>query len=313
MTFIDNQSVEAHPLSHYRHLNIPGGDMRISITAKCNMRCSYCHNEGQGAFTGKYMPIDVLLSIVRLGLKYGINKVRLTGGEPLLHPRIYDIVRALKNDLAIQDVGVNTNGILLTKENADKLKNAGVDVVVVGLDYYDSKISKDSSRGSTSSSILDNIIRAQQMGINVQIASVYSVNDICNTRKIVEWCRDNRMLLKVLEVSDEDVSPSTSSEFLHLISILQNEYSLTLGKTVAFNETFGVHSNGTRILFFHSHCRVRECHECSLMHMRVTATGCAKPCILRKDTEFSLIGEDPDLSLRKAIHNLGNPPEKQPR
>ncbi len=313
MNLTETQSVEMKPLSHYRHLNIPGGDMRISITAKCNMRCSYCHNEGQGAFTGKYMPVDTLLSIVRLGLRYGINKVRLTGGEPLLHPRIYDIVQALKNDLEVTDVGVNTNGILLTEENALKLRDAGVDVVVVGLDYFDRKISKDSSRGCSSDLILNNVLQAKRMGINVQIASVYSVADIYNTKQIVEWCRDNFLLLKLLEVSDEDVSPSTSKEFLQLISILQNEYSLTLGKTVAFNETFGVHPNGTKILFFHSHCRVRECHECSLMHMRVTAKGCAKPCILRTDTEFSLIGDDPDLALRKAIHNLGNPPERPPR
>ena len=299
-------------LDYYRHINIPGGDLRISITASCNMRCAYCHNEGQGEFKSTFMSIENLRSIVALGLGYGINKVRLTGGEPLVHPQIIEMVRMLKFDLKVKNVGVNTNGIKLTSAFSQKLIDAGLDIVVVGLDYFDSKVSKDSPRGKSSETIRNNVLTANSLGLNTQIASVYSNSDFENMVNMAEWCNNNNVLLKILEVSGDEVEPRTSTEFIEIIKSMRERFGLRLGKTVSLNETYGIHANGNRILFFHSHCRVRECHECSQMHMRVTTEGAAKPCILRTDTEYSLVSGDADYAMRKAIHNLGNPPERPP-
>lgn len=299
-------------LDYYRHINIPGGDLRISITASCNMRCTYCHNEGQGAFKADFMSPENLRSIVDLGLRYGINKVRLTGGEPLVHPQVIEMIRMLKSDLQVKNVGVNTNGIRLTPSFSQKLMTAGLDIVVVGLDYFDSTISKDSPRGKSSEIIRNHVLTANEMGLNTQIASVYSNSDNENMIRMAEWCNKNGVLLKILEVSGDEVAPETSAEFIGIIELMRDRFDLRLGKTVSLNETYGIHPSGNKILFFHSHCRVRECHECSKMHMRVTTKGSAKPCILRSDTEYSIISGDADYAMRKAIHNLGNPPEKPP-
>jgi cyclic pyranopterin phosphate synthase len=307
------EPLSAEIRKHYRHLNVPGGDLRVSITAKCDMRCVYCHNEGQGDFKSHFMPLETLRSIVDTGLKYGIHKVRLTGGEPLLHPRLLEMIRMLKFELKIKDVGLNTNGVRLIPTFSQQLLAAGVDVVVVGLDYFDGKISKDSPLGKSSRKILVQILAAKEIGLNMQIATVYSKSDSANIIKLAEWCRDNGILFKVLEVSDGSVAQSTSDDFLHLVDLMQKTFGLSMGKTVAFNEAFGIHDNGNRVLFFHSHCRVRECHECSLMHMRVTSRGAAKPCILRTDTEYSLTSGNADHAMRRAIHNLGNPPERAPK
>lgn len=305
--------VSENSLNYYRHLNIPGGDLRVSITAACNMRCTYCHNEGQGDFKGHFMSLETLRSIVEMGLRYGINKVRLTGGEPLIHPQIFEMVRMLKSELKVNNVGINTNGVMLNPSLVQKLIDAELDIVVVGLDYFDSNVSKDSPRGKSSAMIRNHVLAAKKKGLNTQIASVYSNSDSENIVKMAEWCIDNDILLKVLEVSDENIVSATSTDFLDLIELLRTTFSLNLGKTVALNETYGVHTSGNKILFFHSHCRTRECHECSLMHMRVTTKGNAKPCILRTDTEYSLVSGDTDYAMRRAIHNLGNPPEKPPK
>lgn len=310
-TELDRQRAPLH--THYRHLNIPGGDLRVSITAKCDMRCVYCHNEGQGDFENRFMSLETLKSIVEMSLRYGIHKVRLTGGEPLLHPQILDMIRTLKSELGIKDVGINTNGVRLVPTTSKQLLVVGADVVVVGLDHFDAEISKDSPVGKSSRKILEQILAAREIGLNVQIATVYSKPNYVNVLKLAEWCRDNGILFKVLEVSDGSIAQSTSEDFLHLIDLMQKTFGLSMGKTVAFNETFGIHDNGNRVLFFHSHCRVRECHECSLMHMRVTSRGAAKPCILRTDTEYSLTSGNADNAMRRAIHNLGNPPERAPR
>lgn len=309
----EHKHAQEASLNYYRYLNIPGGDLRVSVTAECNMRCTYCHNEGQGNFRSEFMSLETLKSIVRMGLRYGINKVRLTGGEPLIHPQIFEMIRMLKSELKIRNVGVNTNGVMLTPQRIQKLTDGGLDVAVVGLDYFNADVSKDSPSGKSSEKILKHILTAKKMGLNTQVASVYSNSDPLNIIKMAEWCNENDILLKVLEVSDDNIVSTTSTEFLQIIEVMRLTFGLRLGKTVALNETYGLHGSGNKILFFHSHCRTRECYECSQMHMRVTAGGNAKPCILRTDTEYSLVSGDVDYAIRRAIHNLGNPPEKPPK
>lgn len=298
---------------YYRHLNIPGGDLRISITADCNMRCSYCHNEGQGAFAKIMMSEADLRSIVSIGQKFGVNKVRLTGGEPMIHPNLIRFVELLKRDYRVENVGINTNGTMLSAKRAAELIEAGVDVVVVGIDFPSGPISKDSTQGRHAAAIMRNVEDAARLGLNVQIASVYSNTTPEMVAEIFKWCEKDNILLKVLEVSDDTISDSVSSAFVELIDYMRTSFSLKMGRTVSLNEKYGVTPTGQRVLFFHSHCRVRECHQCSQMHMRVTTTGAAKPCILRADTEFALVGSaDGEAAMRRAVHNLGNPPERPP-
>ena len=310
---VKSTMVQDENLNYYRHLNVPSGDLRVSITAECNMRCVYCHNEGQGNFKHDFMPIKTLRSIVELGLHYGINKVRLTGGEPFIHPQLVEMVSMLKSEVKVPSVGVNTNGIMLTPARNQKLIDAGLDVVVVGLDYFDSRISKDSPSGKSSEKILRQIMVAKKMGLNVQVAAVYSNSDPLNIIHLAEWCKNNEILFKVLEISGNEIASSTSTEFLQLVELVKMTFNLRMGRTVSLNEAYGIHDNGSKILFFHSHCRIRECHECSQMHMKVTTQGKAKPCILRTDTEYSLISGDSEHAMRRAIHNLGNPPERPPK
>lgn len=310
---VQNQKFSENELNYYRHLNIPGGDLRVSITAECNMRCNYCHNEGQGDFRSSLMPFETLRSIVKIGIKFGISKVRLTGGEPLIHPQLSEMIRMLKSELKIRDVGINTNGMMLTSQRLHKLSDTKLDVIVVGIDYFNSSISKDSPHGKSSEKILKQVLMAKAMGFNVQIASVYSNSDPLNIIQLAEWCNHNNILFKVLEISGNEIAEQTSEGFLQLVELLRVTFGLRMGKTISLNEMYGVHKNGNKILFFHSHCRIRECHECSQMHMRVTTSGKAKPCILRTDTEFELVTGDTDYSMRRAIHNLGNPPERPPK
>ena len=76
----------------YRMLNIPSGDLRISVTNGCNMRCTYCHNEGQTETEVKYLSVNEVKTIVCNAMKFGLHKVRITGGEPLIHPNIEEIL-----------------------------------------------------------------------------------------------------------------------------------------------------------------------------------------------------------------------------
>ncbi len=295
--------VEVHS---YTHMNIPSGYLRISITDICNMNCSYCHNEGQGDIKSKYMNIEHLRYIVTNALRYGLIKVRLTGGEPLLHPDCYNMLRLLKKELAIPTVGFNTNGILLDKLIpivTDRL----IDDLVIGVDYADGKISKDSKNGLSSELILEHILTLKKLGQKVSIACVYD-GDYSRLEKLAFWCIENEIILKILEICDNSIHSKISDEFISMTKKLLDRFSMKLGLIVNLAEYYGLINDKPKIYFFQSHCRLRECKICAKIHLRVTTDGFIKSCILN-DIRYPLLYNSFDDSMLKIISNLGNPPQ----
>lgn len=115
-------------------------DLRVSVTDRCNYKCIYCRTGNDGAQYAE-LPIADYLRIVRLFVSLGIEKVRLTGGEPLLRKGLPDLVRELANlrtasNGAPLDLALTTNGHLLA-EMAQPLKDAGLGRVTVSMDAVD--------------------------------------------------------------------------------------------------------------------------------------------------------------------------------
>ena len=116
-------------------------DLRISITDRCNYRCVYCRTGNEGAQYAE-LKFDEYLRIVRVLVSLGIEKVRITGGEPLLRGGVVGFVQRLSNlhtnsgkDL---DIAITTNGHLL-EEMAQPLKDAGLSRITVSMDAVDSE------------------------------------------------------------------------------------------------------------------------------------------------------------------------------
>ncbi len=115
-------------------------DLRISITDRCNYKCVYCRTGNEGALYGD-LPFDDYLRMARVLVGMGINKVRLTGGEPLLRKGVVDFVRELaklrpSTSGEPLDIALTTNGHLLA-EMAQPLKDAGLTRVTVSMDAVD--------------------------------------------------------------------------------------------------------------------------------------------------------------------------------
>src|SRR5436190_1216754 len=114
-------------------------DLRISVTDRCNFRCPYCMPKevfGPGypfLRDPQLLTLAELTRIVRAFRALGVEKVRLTGGEPLLRADVPDLVRALKQELGVKEVALTTNGWLLEKFAA-ALHAAGLDRVNVSVD-----------------------------------------------------------------------------------------------------------------------------------------------------------------------------------
>jgi cyclic pyranopterin phosphate synthase len=116
-------------------LGRPLRSLRVSVTDRCNLRCHYCMPEAEYV----WLPREDLLSfeemarLVDVFAGLGVDKVRLTGGEPLLRRDLPDLVRLFAKNPGLKDIALTTNGILLA-EQAASLKNAGLSRVTVSLD-----------------------------------------------------------------------------------------------------------------------------------------------------------------------------------
>ncbi len=163
----------------------PLRDLRISVTDRCNFRCPYCMPAevfGPGyAFLKdpQLMTLAELTRIVRAFQALGVEKVRLTGGEPLLRQDVPDLVRSLKQDLGVKDVALTTNGWLLEKL-APALKAAGLDRLNVSVDSLDDATAgKLNGLGFKVSRVLRGIDAAAALGLPVKINCVVQrgVND----------------------------------------------------------------------------------------------------------------------------------------
>ena len=111
--------------------------LRISLTDACNLRCVYCMPEDM-TFRSRQelMSDEELLQLVRVGASLGVNKVRLTGGEPTIRPNVVEIVREIANTPGITDLAMTTNALLLPKL-AQPLAEAGLKRVNISIDTLD--------------------------------------------------------------------------------------------------------------------------------------------------------------------------------
>src|SRR2546422_1580051 len=113
----------------------PLRNLRLSVTDRCNLRCQYCMPEEEYA----WLPRDQILHfeemsvLVDVFIGLGVDKVRLTGGEPLLRRNLAELVRQLARKPGLRDLAMTTNGVLLA-EHAPALKDAGLHRITVSLD-----------------------------------------------------------------------------------------------------------------------------------------------------------------------------------
>uniref|UniRef100_A0A493SVR3 Molybdenum cofactor biosynthesis protein 1 n=1 Tax=Anas platyrhynchos platyrhynchos TaxID=8840 RepID=A0A493SVR3_ANAPP len=109
--------------------------LRISLTEKCNLRCQYCMPEEGVQLTPKseLLTAQEIITLARLFVKEGVEKIRLTGGEPLIRPDVVDIVGQLNKLEGLKTIAITTNGINLARL-LPRLKEAGVNAVNISLD-----------------------------------------------------------------------------------------------------------------------------------------------------------------------------------
>src|SRR6185503_2590764 len=154
-------------------LSRPLHDLRVSVTDRCNFRCVYCMPREVFGRDFVFAERDQLLTfeeIARLAssfAKLGVQKIRLTGGEPLIRRNIERLIEMLSKIEGIHDLTLTTNGSLLTREKARALKNAGLNRISVSLDSLDDEeFRRINDVDVPVSKVLDAIDAAHDAGLN---------------------------------------------------------------------------------------------------------------------------------------------------
>jgi cyclic pyranopterin phosphate synthase len=185
-------------------------DLRISVTDRCNFRCTYCMPADIFGENYKFLPRAEILTfeeitrLARLLVGMGVVKVRLTGGEPLVREDIENLVALLRAIEGVQDLTMTTNGYLLPQKAA-ALKQAGLQRITVSLDSLDDAVFRrmNGSRSGVQK-VLDGIAAAEQAGLSpIKINAV--VQRGINDHTIVDlarWAKERGYILRFIEYMD---------------------------------------------------------------------------------------------------------------
>ncbi|MBS3786375.1 MAG: GTP 3',8-cyclase MoaA [Gammaproteobacteria bacterium] len=168
-------------------LDRPLRDLRISLTDRCNFRCSYCMPKALFGANHAFMPRRDLLSfeeitqLARVFVGLGVRKLRLTGGEPLIRRDIEQLIEQLAGISGVEDISLTTNASLLTREKAQRMKDAGLNRITVSLDGIDDAVFKAMNDvGFPVAQVLEGIANAEAVGlapIKINMVVQRGVND----------------------------------------------------------------------------------------------------------------------------------------
>lgn len=188
----------------------PLRDLRVSVTDACNFRCTYCMPAELYGDGYPFLPPDALFSFdeitafVRHAVTLGVEKVKITGGEPLLRPGVHTLVEQVASIPGISDVGLITNGYHLAAA-AQRLRDAGLSRITVSLDSLrEETFARIAGRGGILTRVLEGVAAAQNAGfdpVKINMVVQRGVNDD-EVVAVAQWAREEGLELRYIEYMD---------------------------------------------------------------------------------------------------------------
>ncbi|ORM27800.1 radical SAM protein [Williamsia sp. 1135] len=189
------------------------GRLRVFLTEQCNLACFYCHNEGQPK-GGGYLSDRLYDAVATMSRQPEVDKVILSGGEPLLHPRVLDMVDAVAPHVA--RVSVITNGLLLTRPLARDLAAAGLSKVRLGVDSFRSDKPRPSAGYLDAPFSIDAVVAAvRDAGLRIEVNVVLTRFNQREVPRFLEWAVANELDIKFFE--HLEVRPARPGEFVNIM------------------------------------------------------------------------------------------------
>jgi cyclic pyranopterin phosphate synthase len=308
-------------------------DLRVSITDRCNYKCVYCRTGNEGAVYSE-LPIEDYLRLIRVFVELGIEKVRLTGGEPLLRKGILELVREVaklrrSSGLAGEhplDLALTTNGHLLA-DMAQPLRDAGLDRITVSMDaVYAHTFERITRVPGSFDRVLAGIRRARHVGFNsikVNCVLLRGFNDD-QIVPFAKFARDEGVIVRFIEFmpleEDRLWTPETVIPIREVLTSLERFRPLVKLPPNAAGETAIRYTfdDGIGELGIIAPVSQAFCGACS--RVRLTSDGKIRTCLFsQSDHDLYAVlkhgGNDNDVAAfieriiqqKEARHHIGEP------
>jgi len=205
--------------------------LRVSVTERCNFRCTYCMPEKPFSWVPKenLLSFEDLFEFMKVAIDEGINKIRITGGEPLLREDLDKFIKMIYEYKPDIDLAMTTNAFLL-KGAAKKLKDAGLKRINVSIDTLKPQVAQEIAGKDVLKNVLEGVDEALKVGLKVKVNMVpmktVNVDEIV---EVLEYCKKHKMSIRFIEYMEnkfakEGISGLKSDE---LLEILGEKYKFT--------------------------------------------------------------------------------------
>ena len=261
-------------------------NLRISVTDRCNFRCTYCMPADNVEFMDRsnLLSFEEIQRVAQIVSRMGINRLRLTGGEPLMRKNLPVLIKMLNEVDGIDDIAMTTNAYFL-KDQAQSLKDAGLKRLNVSLDALDPKKFRDVNRRDCLQSVLDGLDTARKVGfksikINAVAVRNFSETEIMN---LIEMGRSDGFEIRFIEfmpLDSDKVWERDKVLFGHeIINMIKENYelvpidnSLEIGPASEYNFADGKGKIGIITAVSNPFCD--HCNR-----IRMTADGKLRTCL----------------------------------
>jgi len=295
--------------------------LRVSVTDRCNLRCIYCSPVRNFKFFPhkEILTFEEIVRLVRIGLMLGIEKVRLTGGEPFVRRDFLKLLELLLNTFPGLDLRITTNGTLLTKDTILRLKKIGIKAINVSLDTFDRKkffkITGKDLHHRVINAIYDLIDSEIMTKINVVALRDINQDEVL---KFAKFAYENPVHVRFIEFMDLSMSKHQMDIYFYsaddILSTIKKEYALiryepkesAKGPARMYKIQGGLGKIGI-ISPISNHF----CHTCN--RFRITANGRLKTCLFaEKAYDLKPILRNPKLGDRFLYRIMKNAMARKP-
>ncbi len=264
-------------------------NLRISITQRCNLRCDYCHKEGEeipscSRGTAEEMTVDEIVRIARIAVSLGIARIKLTGGEPLMRKDLCEIVKGIAAIPCLKDLSITTNGTMLGFQ-AQELRACGLRRVNISLPTLNAETYSKLTEGKIENA-LEGVKAAVAAGfypVKLNMVVLNGVN-VDAVPEMMDFARQTGTILQLIELDPVNVDRAYFSVYHELL----DEHEEMLRQKAVKVKTRGFMHN-RRIYYLpdvtvevvHPTENGEFCAHCT--RLRVTSDGKLKTCLMRND------------------------------
>jgi cyclic pyranopterin phosphate synthase len=264
-------------------------NLRISVTDRCNLRCTYCMPEDV-TFRPKeeLLTFEEITHFTQVAASLGVSKVRLTGGEPLVRRDLHKLVAQLVEIPGIRDIGLTTNGLLL-RSQARQLHDAGLRRMNVSLDTLDPGRFREITRRDGLDLVLAGLAAARDAGfdpIKINAVSMRGLTDL-DAVALAHYARDNGFELRFIEYMPIGAEPWERNKMFpasEIIELLEAEFGPLVEVPDADPRAPALefaYADGRRHVGFIASVTRPFCLKCN--RLRLTAEGKLRNCLFALD------------------------------